>query len=165
MNLAGPSLNDASVMACIEEELRRASIDPSSLIFEVTETEAIGSMGDACRFAQRLSDLGCGFALDDFGAGFSSFYYLKNLPFEYLKIDGAFIENLRHNAVDREIVKAFVQLAAGMGKQTIAEFVGDDETIELLREYGVHFAQGYQVGKPMPIEDRTAAAHDLALPA
>ncbi|MGP6159016.1 MAG: EAL domain-containing protein [Vulcanimicrobiaceae bacterium] len=153
VNLAGPSLNDASVIDCIEHELERTGVKPSSLIFEVTEAEAIGSIVEACHFAQRLAELGCAFALDDFGAGFSSFHYLKTLPFEYLKIDGQFIRNLKGSAADREILKAIVQMAAALGKKTVAEFVGDEATIELLREYGVDFGQGYGIGKPMPLTE------------
>jgi diguanylate cyclase (GGDEF)-like protein len=153
VNLAGPSLSDAGVMDCIDRELQETGIDPSSIIFEVTEAEAIASIAEACRFAGRLVELGCAFALDDFGAGFSSFQYLKSLPFEYLKIDGQFIRNLNASAGDREIVKAIVQMAACLGKKTIAEFVGDQVTVDLLREYGVNFAQGYHVGKPRPLAE------------
>jgi diguanylate cyclase (GGDEF)-like protein/PAS domain S-box-containing protein len=160
VNLSGPSLADASVMACIEGELQRTGVDPSSLVFEVTETVAIGNLAEACRFAQRLSGLGCAFALDDFGAGFSSFYYLKHLPFDYLKIDGDFIRNLTRDAADQQIVKAIVQMAVGLGKKTIAEFVEDKPTMDLLREYGVNFAQGYHVGKPCPLAER----HTLPTP-
>jgi EAL domain-containing protein (putative c-di-GMP-specific phosphodiesterase class I) len=123
VNLSGSSLTDASVLACIEDEIRRTGIDPRALIFEVTEIVAIGNIAEAGRFAQQLSGFGCAFALDDFGAGFSSFHHLKHLkhlPFEYLKIDGEFIRKLTRNAVDQQIVKAIVQMAAGLGKQTIA---------------------------------------------
>jgi diguanylate cyclase (GGDEF)-like protein/PAS domain S-box-containing protein len=154
VNLSGPSLADASVIACIEGELQRTGVDPGALVFEVTETVAIGNIAEACRFAQRLSGLGCAFALDDFGAGFSSFYYLKHLPFDYLKIDGEFIRNLTHDVADQQIVKAIVQMAVGLGKQTIAEFVEDKATMDLLREYGVNFAQGYHIGKPRPLAER-----------
>jgi EAL domain-containing protein (putative c-di-GMP-specific phosphodiesterase class I) len=153
INLSGSSLTDPSMLACIEGELQRSAVDPSALTFEVTETVAIGNIAQACDFAQRLSRLGCAFALDDFGAGFSSFYYLKHLPFDYLKIDGEFIRNLTENAADQQIVKAIVQIAVGLGKQTIAEFVQDDATVDLLREYGVNFAQGYHVGKPAPLTE------------
>ncbi|MGP6157751.1 MAG: EAL domain-containing protein [Vulcanimicrobiaceae bacterium] len=157
INLAGPSLNDAGVIACIEQELKRTGVDASWLVFEVTETEAIGSIADACQFAERLASLGCAFALDDFGAGFSSFSYLKTLPFKYLKIDGPFIQNICNSVDNQVIVKAIVQMAAGLGKKTIAEFVENDATIDLLREYGVDFAQGYGVGKPMPLAEFHAA--------
>jgi diguanylate cyclase (GGDEF)-like protein/PAS domain S-box-containing protein len=156
VNLSGPSLTDASVLATIEDELRRTGVDPGGLIFEVTETVAIGNITEACRFAERLSRLGCAFALDDFGAGFSSFYYLKHLPFDYLKIDGEFIRNLTRDGADQHIVKAIVQMAVGLGKRTIAEFVEDAATLDLLREYGVDFAQGYHVGKPRPLAEHTS---------
>jgi diguanylate cyclase (GGDEF)-like protein/PAS domain S-box-containing protein len=151
INLSGSSLTDVSVLACIEDELRRTGVDPRALVFEATETVAIGNIAEACRFAQRLADIGCAFALDDFGAGFSSFHYLKHLPFDYLKIDGEFICNLTQNPADQQIVKAIVQMAVGLGKQTIAEFVGDAATVDLLRQYGVNFAQGYHIGKPRPL--------------
>ncbi|MGD0475115.1 MAG: EAL domain-containing protein [Candidatus Velthaea sp.] len=153
INLSGSSLTDASVLACIENELERTRVDPRALVFEVTETIAIGNIAEACGFARRLSDLGCAFALDDFGAGFSSFYYLKHLPFDYLKIDGEFIRNFTQNADDQQIVKAIVQMATGLGKKTIAEFVADDATVKLLRQYGVDFAQGYHIGKPRPLSE------------
>jgi diguanylate cyclase (GGDEF)-like protein/PAS domain S-box-containing protein len=153
VNLSGSSLTDADMLTCIEGELLRTGVDPSALIFEVTETVAIGNIDEACEFAQRLSRLGCAFALDDFGAGFSSFYYLKHLPFDYLKIDGEFIRNLTECAADQQIVKAIVQIAVGLGKQTIAEFVQDAATVNLLREYGVDFAQGYHIGKPRPLAE------------
>ncbi|MGD0473152.1 MAG: EAL domain-containing protein [Candidatus Velthaea sp.] len=151
INLSGSSLTDLGVLACIEDELRRTGVDPRALVFEATETVAIRNIAQACRFAQRLADIGCAFALDDFGAGFSSFHYLKHLSFDYLKIDGEFICNLRQNPVDQQIVKAIVQMAVGLGKQTIAEFVGDAATVDLLRQYGVNFAQGYHIGKPRPL--------------
>jgi diguanylate cyclase (GGDEF)-like protein/PAS domain S-box-containing protein len=153
INLSGSSLTDASVLAFIEDAIRRTGVDPRALVFEVTETVAIGNVAEASRFAQRLSGMGCAFALDDFGAGFSSFYYLKHLPFDYLKIDGEFIRTITRNADDQQIVKAIAQMALGLGKQTIAEFVGDAATVDLLRGYGVDFAQGYQVGKPRPLAE------------
>ncbi|MDX6565529.1 MAG: hypothetical protein QOE10_1191, partial [Gaiellales bacterium] len=96
------------------------------------------------------SSLGCAFALDDFGAGFGSFYYLKHLPFDVVKIDGDFIKSLPTSTSDQLTVQAIVTIARGLSKRTVAEFVGDDRTIEMLREYGVDFAQGYHMGKPEP---------------
>jgi len=95
--------------------------------------------------------MGCKFALDDFGVGFSSFSHLKHLPVDYLKIDGSFIRDLARNTVDQHLVQAIVGVARGLGKRTIAEFVGDDETLQLLRAYGVDFAQGYFIGQPAPL--------------
>ncbi len=153
VNLSGSSLTDAGILAFIEDEIGSTGVDPRALVFEVTETVAIENIAEASRFAQRLSRIGCAFALDDFGAGFSSFYYLKHLPFDYLKIDGEFILKLTQNQADQHIVKAIVQMAIGLGKQTIAEFVGDAATVDLLRQYGVDFAQGYHVGKPRPLAE------------
>jgi EAL domain-containing protein (putative c-di-GMP-specific phosphodiesterase class I) len=108
-------------------------------------------MDRARQFIGRLREIGCRFALDDFGAGFGSFYYLKHLPLDYLKIDGEFVRDLPSSATDQMILRSIVQMARGLGKQTIAEFVGNEETVELLREYGVDYAQGYHVGPPRPI--------------
>jgi EAL domain-containing protein (putative c-di-GMP-specific phosphodiesterase class I) len=153
VNLSGSSLSDVGMLAFIEDAIRCTGVDPRALVFEVTESVAIGNIADACRFAKRLSSIGCAFALDDFGAGFSSLYYLKHLPFDYLKIDGEFILKLIGNAADQHIVKAIVQMAVGLGKETIAEFVGDAATVDLLRQYGVNFAQGYHIGRPRPLAE------------
>jgi EAL domain-containing protein (putative c-di-GMP-specific phosphodiesterase class I) len=123
------------------------------LTFELTETAAIANVEDAKAFATRLRAKGCQFALDDFGAGFGSFYYLKTFPFDYLKIDGDFIRGLATSPMDRLVVEAIVSIARGMGKKTIAEFVADEETARLLREIGVDCAQGYHIGRPRPASE------------
>lgn len=123
------------------------------MIFELTETTAIANVEGAKAFASRLRGLGCQFALDDFGAGFGSFYYIKSLPFDYLKIDGAFIRGLATSPMDQLIVRAIVSIAKGLGKKTVAEFVADAETVRLLRQIGVDCAQGYQIGRPRPIAE------------
>src|SRR3954447_18429593 len=153
VNLSGASITDASLLDFVESELRDTGIDPHALIFEVTETAAIVNIEKARRFAERLGELGCAFALDDFGAGFGSFYYLKHLPFDYLKIDGDFIRQLPASKADQLTVKAIVQIAHGLGKKTVAEFVGDDATLRLLGRYGVDFAQGYFTGKPTAVTE------------
>ncbi|HEX4717926.1 MAG TPA: EAL domain-containing protein [Thermoleophilaceae bacterium] len=148
VNISAKSIADPDLTAMIEAELSESGIDPSLLILEITETTAIANMDEAVEFATRLSRLGCGFALDDFGRGFGSFYYLKHLPLNYLKIDGDFIRNLAHNLVDQQVVKAVVQVARALGYQTIAECVQDEATILALRHYGVDYMQGYHVGRP-----------------
>jgi len=153
VNLSGRTLGDPSLPRAIEQELRNVPIDPGNLIFEVTETAAVLNMDEARDFASQLTNMGCRFALDDFGAGFGSFYYLKYLPLEFLKIDGDFISDLASNDTDQAMVRAIVDLSTRLGKMTIAEFVGDDATLELLREYGVGFAQGYHIGRPRPISE------------
>ena len=135
----------------IERELASTSISPASLVLEVTETAAIANIPQAQKFVGTLKELGCKFALDDFGAGFSSFYHLKHLPVEYLKIDGSFIRNLPRDSMDQHLVKAMVGVASSLGIETIAEFVEDEDTVQLLREYGVGYAQGYHIGRPCPL--------------
>ena len=153
VNLSGSSITDASLLELVEDEIRATGIDPHALIFEVTETAAIVNIDKARRFAERLAELGCAFALDDFGAGFGSFYYLKHLPFDYLKIDGDFIRQLPASKPDQLTVEAIVQIAHGLGKRTVAEWVGDEATLRLLGRFGVDFAQGYYTGKPVAIGD------------
>ena len=140
-------------MPLIRNELAATGIDPATLVFEITETALIENMAVAQLFIAELKSLGCRFALDDFGIGFSSFNYIKHLPVDYLKIDGSFIRNLPHDTVDQHLVKAMVEVARGLGKKTIAEFVENEETLRLLREYGVDYAQGYHVGKPRQMSE------------
>jgi EAL domain-containing protein (putative c-di-GMP-specific phosphodiesterase class I) len=150
INCSSLSITDGGMLAEIEARLALARVDPAQLVIEVTETAAISDMARARQFCAGVQALGCSVALDDFGAGFGSFQYLKHLPFEYLKIDGDFIRGLPDSPKDQLVVKALVELARGMGKQTIAEYVGDTATVELLRDFGVDYAQGFQVGRPQP---------------
>lgn len=152
VNLSGKAFVDAELLPMIKRELAITGVDPARLVLEITETAAIADMDKARGFIDTLTGLGCRFALDDFGTGFSSFSYLKHLPVHYLKIDGSFVRNLQHDSVDQHLVKGMVEVARGLGKQTIAEFVEDEATVRLLREYGVDFAQGYYVGRPGPLE-------------
>jgi EAL domain-containing protein (putative c-di-GMP-specific phosphodiesterase class I) len=130
-----------------------AGIAPGRLVFEVTETAAIADVAAARRTVERLRATGCRFALDDFGAGFASFGFLKQLPFDVLKIDGEFVRDLPGSLVDRLAVEAMVGIARGLGVTTVAEYVSGDETVALLRELGVDHAQGYHVGAPRPAAD------------
>lgn len=162
VNLSGKGFSDGELLPLIERELAHTGVDPSRLVLEVTETVAIANIDEARAFITTLKGIGCGFALDDFGVGFSSFSHLKHLPVNYLKIDGSFISDLPRDTVDQHLVRSMVGIARGLGKLTIAEFVGDDETVRLLRDYGVDFAQGYHIGKPLPLSsyfgDKRAAA-------
>jgi EAL domain-containing protein (putative c-di-GMP-specific phosphodiesterase class I) len=151
INCSSLSITDGGMLAQIEGALRVARVDPAQLVVEVTETAAISDMARAQAFCAGVQAFGCAVALDDFGAGFGSFQYLKHLPFQYLKIDGDFIRGLPASSKDQLVVKALVDLARGMGKQTIAEYVEDMATVELLREYGVDYAQGFEVGAPHPV--------------
>jgi len=158
INLSARSLGDAKLLELIDTELRNGSIAPERVIFEVTETAALTSVTKARAFGEHLSEIGCRFALDDFGAGFGSFYYLKHLVFDYLKIDGEFIRDCCSNNTDQHVIRAIVDIARGMSKQTIAEFVGDDETVRLLTRLGVDYGQGYHLGMPAPLEQQLTTA-------
>jgi EAL domain-containing protein (putative c-di-GMP-specific phosphodiesterase class I) len=151
MNLSALSVTDPAMLGEIERVLALHDVDPRRLVIEVTETASISDMPRASEFCAGVQRLGCAVALDDFGAGFGSFHYLKHLPFSYLKIDGDFIRGLPGSAHDQLVVRALVGLVREMGQQTIAEFVGDRETLELLREYGVDYAQGFEIGRPAPM--------------
>ncbi len=153
VNLSGHSICDPELPDLIEAELTKAPIDPSQLVFEITETAAIANMDEARALATRIRRWGCRFALDDFGAGFGSFYYLKYLPVDYLKIDGEFIRNLDSSEIDQRMVSAMVEIARALGLRTIAEFVESAPVLERLREFGVDFAQGYHVGRPAPVAE------------
>jgi EAL domain-containing protein (putative c-di-GMP-specific phosphodiesterase class I) len=151
VNMSALSVTDATMLAHIERALALNGVDAERLVIEVTETAAISDMQTARAFCAGVQALGCAVALDDFGAGFGSFQYLKHLPFTYLKIDGDFIRDLPASRTDQLVVKALVGVVRGMGRQTIAEFVGDAPTLELLRSYGVDYAQGFEVGRPSPV--------------
>jgi EAL domain-containing protein (putative c-di-GMP-specific phosphodiesterase class I) len=157
VNLSGKSIGSGTLLRLIESSLSETGIDPACLIFEVTETSAIANVEQAKSFAERLRALGCQLALDDFGTGFGSFFYLKNLPFDYLKIDGDYVRDLAASPMDRLVVEALVAIAQGMGKKTIAEYVPDDEVASLLQTIGVDYGQGYHFGRPRPVSDVLAA--------
>jgi diguanylate cyclase (GGDEF)-like protein/PAS domain S-box-containing protein len=153
VNMSGKTLNDPHVLSDIEQLLVDCPVPPDRLIVEVTETAAIVNIERAKHIARGLRELGCRFALDDFGAGFASFYYLKHLDFDYLKIDGEFIKALNHNLTDQLVVQSVVQIARGLGAATIAEFVGSQEVVDRLHDLGVDYGQGYFLGRPAPIAE------------
>ncbi len=152
VNLSAKSITDPALSELIACELATTGADPGGLVFEFTQSAAIVNIDRAQLFAATLRELGCGVAIDDFGAGLASFYYLKHFSFDYLKIDGEFVQKLATSKTDQLIVKSLVDIARGLGKRTIAEFVGDERTLELLRDYGIDFAQGFHVGRPRPME-------------
>jgi EAL domain-containing protein (putative c-di-GMP-specific phosphodiesterase class I) len=150
INVSALSITDGTMLAHLERRLERHGVDPALLIVEVTETAAISDMRSARAFCAGVLALGCAVALDDFGAGFGSFQYLKHLPFSHLKIDGDFVRLLPVSRTDQLVVKALAGVVRGMGRETIAEFVGDEPTLSMLRSYGVDYAQGFEVGRPAP---------------
>jgi len=151
VNLSGASVTDIGVLEFIERHLDEGDADPSRVTFEITETAAIANFDTAAVFTDRLCEFGCQVAIDDYGAGFAPFQYLKNLPFDMIKIDGDFVRELPSNDADQLTVQAMVHIARGLGKQTIAEFVQDEQTAKLLCEYGVDMAQGFHLGRPAPL--------------
>ena len=157
VNVSGRNVGDHDLPRLIEQELRRTGVDPTRLVIEITETAAIANMDDARRFADEICALGCSFALDDFGAGFGSFAYLKHLPADLLKIDGDFIAGPR-SQVDDLVIRSIVEIARELGKETVAEYVGDEETVVRLREIGVDYAQGFHIGRPFPIGELVSRA-------
>jgi EAL domain-containing protein (putative c-di-GMP-specific phosphodiesterase class I) len=169
INLSGGSMGDPEILRVIERELRETGLDPARVIFEITETAAIANIAKAREFSDELAKLGCRFALDDFGAGFGSFYYLKHVHFDILKIDGEFVRDACGTRTDRLVIQSVVAIARGLGKQTVAEHVGDTPTVALLRELGVDYGQGYFLGKPEPMDRFLAALahsqHDAHAPA
>ncbi len=153
VNVSAKTIIDQSLPEYIGHELQEAGAKGRGLWLELTETSAIVNLERAGDFARAVGELGCEVALDDFGAGFASFYYLKHLAFDYLKIDGEFIQDLLRSQTNQLIVRSIVDIARGLRKRTIAEFVGDAPTIKLLRSYGVDFAQGFYVAQPKPLGD------------
>jgi diguanylate cyclase (GGDEF)-like protein/PAS domain S-box-containing protein len=150
VNLSALSIDDEQLIDHIRDGVAGYAVDPSRLILEITETAAIGNIDVARRFAGRLHELGCSLALDDFGTGFGSFYHLKHLPAEYLKIDGDFVSAPR-SRTDELVIESIVRIANGLGKRTIAEHVEDAQTFEAMRSMGVDYAQGFYVGRPAPV--------------
>ena len=150
VNVSALSVTDKTMLAYIERQLRWHGADPSQLVVEITETAAISDMQRAREFCSGVLALGCDLALDDFGAGYGSFHYLRQLPYSYLKIDGDFIRRLPISRTDQLLVRALAGVVRGMGGETIAEFVGDETTMGMLRSYGVDYAQGFAVGHPQP---------------
>lgn len=148
INLSVKAISDKELLSLLKQELATSGINPASLILEISESAIVENIDESQHFITTLKTMGCCFALDDFGIGFSSFNHLKRLFVDYLKIDGSLIRDILHSPEDQLLVKAMVGVARGLGKQTIAKFVNSNETIRLLQEYGVDYAQGYFIGKP-----------------
>lgn len=153
INLSGLSVGDEKFHEFIIEQLASTRVPAHKLCFELTETAAIANLAAATEFIWTLREKGCRFALDDFGSGLSSFAYLKNLPVDFLKIDGMFVKDISRDPIDRAMVTAIHQIGTTMHKRTVAEFVEDQATLDCLKSIGVHYVQGYHLGYPQPLED------------
>jgi EAL domain-containing protein (putative c-di-GMP-specific phosphodiesterase class I) len=150
LNLSAQTLDAPGFVSFVTEQLNRYQLNPGQLNFEITERSAVANMESAQRVMRDVQKLGCTFALDDFGIGFSSWLYLKQLPLNYLKLDGSLIRLLVNQREDQAFVKAINEMAHALGWRTIAECVEDEATLELLRSFGVDFVQGFFIGKPAP---------------
>lgn len=153
INLSGQSLDEEEFLQFVLDEIRQSQVNPKMLCFEITERVAINNLGLANKFIDTLQDIGCSFSLDDFGTGVSSFSYLKQLPVNYLKIDGSFIKDIQTDDVARTMVKSITQVGQVMDVQTIGEFVEDEKVIQILRDMGIDYGQGYGISKPMPLTE------------
>ncbi|ODN65964.1 putative diguanylate cyclase YegE [Methylophaga muralis] len=152
INLSGASIGREDCLQLIQEQLEKRKVPANNICFEITETAAIADPANAARFITELKGLGCQFALDDFGSGLSSFGYLKQLPVDYLKIDGIFIQELANNRIDQAMVASINNIGHIMGLKTIAEFVEDAATLNILRQIGVDYVQGFYLSRPEPLE-------------
>lgn len=152
INISGQSLDDEDFLEFVVGKLRKAKIPPEVVCFEITETVAATHLSVVQRFISVLGGMGCKFALDDFGRGISSFAYLKNLRVDYLKIDGMFVRDIAEDKIDHAMVESINHIGHIMGMQTIAEFVESQDALEKLIELGVDHVQGYQLGRPRPMQ-------------
>lgn len=148
INLSGAVVDTPVLLPYLKKLIKRFNVDPNALIFEVTETVAVSNLYQAKLMMTAIKALGCRFSLDDFGVGFASFNYMRELPIDIIKIDGIFIKDLDINKDDQLFVKALIDVAKGLGRQTIAEYVENEAIFDILKGYGVDFAQGFYIGKP-----------------
>ncbi len=155
VNLSGQSLNDDSFLKYTIDQFDKSGVSPERICFEITETTAIANLTRASRLMSILKGMGCHFALDDFGSGLSSFAYLKNLPVDYLKIDGSFVQNILSNRIDYAMVDSINQIGQLMGLQTIAECVENNETLKRVKALGIDFAQGHGIAKIVPLKSKS----------
>jgi diguanylate cyclase (GGDEF)-like protein len=165
INLSGNSLNVDGLLEFIREQALAHALPPQAICFEITETAAINNLRYAREFITQCKELGMLFALDDFGTGTSSFGYLRNLPVDYLKIDGSFVRNLQSDGINRAMTETIHRIGHIMGIKTVAEYVEDDEIIAALRGIGVDYAQGYGVCRPAPLFPEAAVRQPVAMPA
>ena len=151
VNVAAKTIDDPEFVDALAEALRETGADPANLILETSEQVAVSDLKRARAFAEQVRELGCGFALDNFGSGFGSFFYLKHLPVDHIKIDGDLIGGLASSRVDREIVSSIVDVAKSLHRETVGERVNDEQTLALIGELGVDYAQGFHLGAPTPV--------------
>ncbi len=162
LNISGASINNKQFLDFLKEQLKQAQVPPKTICFEITETTAIANFEQAIQLINELKQLGCCFAIDDFGHGMNSFDYLKNFPVDYLKIDGSFVKNIVNSKIDLEIVESFNRIGHVMNLQTIAEFVENSTILEKVKAIGLDYAQGYAIARPSPFEFEAVQNYDLS---
>ena len=153
INVSGHSVNDTTFPDFVLEQFGRTQAPTAKVCFEITETAAIANLDNAIDFMNRMRIIGCRFSLDDFGTGLSSYSYLRNLPVDFVKIDGVFVRDISESPADYAVVRSINEIGHYMGKKTIAEYVEDEQILASLKEIGVDFAQGYQISKPCLLDD------------
>lgn len=153
VNLSAQAFRNERLVPLIQEKLNEYNVAANRVIFELTESASLSNLSATQHMVEQLSEMGCAFSIDDFGTGFSTFSYLKNLPAETVKIDGSFVRELTNSSIDRALVKSIREVAYALGKKTVAEFVEDEETLKLLRDIQVDYAQGFHLGKPKPLSE------------
>lgn len=152
INLSAQAFKDESLVPTILDSLKTTGVNPNRITFELTESASLFNLNITQRVIAELHQLGCSFSVDDFGSGFSSFAYLKDLPADYIKLDGSFIQNLHKDTVDQALVKAMIQVIQALGKKAVAEYVENESILEILKSMGIDFVQGYHIGHPIPVE-------------
>lgn len=152
INLSAQAFKDESLVPIIMENLQITGVNPARITFELTESASLFNLRITQRVISELHRLGCSFSVDDFGSGFSSFAYLKDLPADYIKLDGSFIQNLHKDNVDQTLVRSIIQVVQALGKKAVAEYVENEEILTILKSMGIDFVQGYHIGHPMPVE-------------
>jgi EAL domain-containing protein (putative c-di-GMP-specific phosphodiesterase class I) len=151
INLSGATFSDDKFFEFLERALATVDLLPGTINFEITETDVIRNLPEASAQIEKLNRLGCRFAMDDFGSGISSFGYLKNLPVDYIKIDGMFVRDIVNDEIDLIFVKSIIDIAKAMNLKTVAEYVCDERVLAKIRELGADYAQGYEISKPQPL--------------
>jgi EAL domain-containing protein (putative c-di-GMP-specific phosphodiesterase class I) len=153
INLSAQAFKDDNLVPIILENLKESGVNPKRITFELTESASLFNLQITQRVIAELHKLGCSFSVDDFGSGFSSFAYLKDLPADYIKLDGSFIQNLHRDKIDQTLVKSMIQVIQALGKKAVAEYVENEAILEILKTMGIDLVQGYHIGHPLPIEE------------
>ena len=151
INLSANSLNDAAFLPFLISTIQKSALSPKRICFEITETAAMEHISRTIETVHQLQEMGCAVALDDFGVGLSSFNYIKNFFVDIIKIDGSFVKHIADQAVDKTIVKTINDMAHSLGIKTVAEYVENQDILKVISELGVDYAQGYGIGKPVPL--------------